>query len=48
MDEGRKLEEAQFAPSADNSAAPAGAMKLKMFSMKAGENAEGSAASKRV
>ncbi len=46
MDEGWKLEEEHYAPSADNSAAPAAAMKQKMFPMKVRENAEGSAASK--
>ena len=46
MDEGWKLEEEHYAPSADNSAAPAAAMRQKMFPMKVRENAEGSAASK--
>jgi hypothetical protein len=45
MDEDRELEEEYSAPSADDSAAPA-AIRRKMFSMKVGECAEGSAESK--
>ncbi len=46
MDEGRELEEEHSAPSAENSAAPAAEFGWKMFSIKVGEDAEGSAASK--
>jgi hypothetical protein len=45
MDEGRELEEEHSAPYAENSAAPAAEFRWKMFSMKVGEDAEGSDAS---
>jgi hypothetical protein len=46
MEEGRFSGEAQSAPSADNSAAPAAEMRWKTFFMKVGENVGGFAASK--
>jgi hypothetical protein len=46
MDDGRETEEKHSAPSEGDSAAPAASMRRKMFSIKIGKNAKGSAASK--
>jgi hypothetical protein len=46
MDEGREKGDEQSAPSADNSAAPATTKRHNIVSIKAGQNLDGSAASK--
>jgi hypothetical protein len=46
MDEGREKGDEQSAPSADNSSAPAATKRHNIVSMKAGQNLDGSAASK--
>ncbi len=42
------MEEEHYAPSADNSATPAAAMRRKMISVKVGENEEGQLHPKRA